>query len=823
MINESLARQVLDRLLSARKGAEVRAVLADLGDAPEVGLDQPFGAQALVWHAFGDNQSNISTIGLATKPGRSLAERITNAMDAILEERAPPSVSLPRSPRAAAQQWFGRPVTGPDDGLFRWDFAEQGYDRRVSVVLLDGDSPETPTVDVLDDGIGIDPSAFRSTILSLQSGNKITKWHVIGAFGQGGASTLAFCDYAIVVSRSSTRTDVLGFTVIRVLRLSTSYKEDSYAYLAMRDEQGDITVPSCRVGTGALQTYSTATGLRVTSLSKGTLVRHVGYRLTNLTARLSPSPGNLYHYLHYTVFDPLLPFRVVDLREGVERSELVTGSRNRLMNLVQAQRQAAGSPSADVEPGSEVQHFRPMEFVVPPGSTDPCIGIEYWVVFNFRKRKVRDREEVVLRPQSNELFVQTGHPIVGTLNGQNQGELTAQIFRELGLGMVARHTVVHIDASQADSRVRRELFSTSREGFKDGPVLEDLKRALRRMLEEDEKLSALERQLTERLAKRESEATSDEVKRRVTQLLIEAGLEQREQGPTVEAGTDTEKARVRRPRPGRPVTPAPLATLPYPSVTRFEIVAPRPCMEVAIGDSELVLVETDADAEFDRQGRLAIRSEPDLLEQAAKTPLRGGRVRWRLRPRSTATVGAAGRIIVSLTRPDGTQITDFTEYVVQEQQEEPVKKSRGVIPPFDIVPINPDDDPEKWAAAWPDLDEQADVEARESVAYKPLRVGAGITVYYSTIFRQFRDQVDSLKTNNQTVLELFRTNYEVWIGYHAILQENGKLQSGTDIEESAFEEVLELERARVARMQVRQALQVAKLQQRAMQASGDTD
>src|SRR5213075_1977281 len=104
------------------------------------------------------------------------------------------------------------------------------------------------------------------------------------------------------------------------------------------------------------------------------------------------------------------------------REELIIGSRNRLMKL---SLQKSSTETSEEEAGSEIKHYRPMEYVTPPGSTDPSIGIEYWVVFNFKKVK---KEEVTLRSQSNELYVHRGHPILGVLNGQNQGELTAKLL-----------------------------------------------------------------------------------------------------------------------------------------------------------------------------------------------------------------------------------------------------------------------------------------------------------------------------------------------------------------------------------------------------------
>ena len=66
----------------------------------------------------------------------------------------------------------------------------------------------------------------------------------------------------------------------------------------------------------------------------------------------------------------------------------------------------------------QIRHYRTMEYLVPSGSLDACIGLEYWVVFAHRKKG----DNYELRSYSNELFVQQGHPIVGTMNGQNQGD-----------------------------------------------------------------------------------------------------------------------------------------------------------------------------------------------------------------------------------------------------------------------------------------------------------------------------------------------------------------------------------------------------------------
>jgi hypothetical protein len=797
-------KSLLEALLKATANAEVRSVLDEVGDSADIGLDTPFGSLGLQWHAFGDNLSNVSSIGLGTKPGRSLTERLTNATDALLEDRAPPNVATPTSARNAAKTWFGRPISGPDDGLFKWDYSGCDIDRRISVVLLPSGNDSAPTVDVVDDGIGIRPEQFPPTILSLQGGNKINKWYVIGAFGQGGASTLAFCEYALIVSRYKHQPCVCGFTLVRVLGLNETYKEDCFGYLAIAGQNGHISVPFCDIGQEPLDLYPDARDEKTPRLAKGTLVRHFTYKLTGLSGKLGPGTGNLYHYLHASLFDPLFPFRIHDLRDRNVRQELVRGSRNRLMRLQES----------DTDSRTDIKHYRPMEYVSPLGTQDSSVGIEYWVVLSQKKQK----DGYALRAQSNELFIETGYPIIGTLNGQTQGQLSAHLLREVELGMVSRHMVIHLDATNANSRIRRELFATSREGFKEGPVLEDLKAILRKMIEEDDNLYAIERELTERIAKREAETTSEEVRRQVTKLLVEAGLQLREEGPSFGHGGDA-----KQPVPGhkrRPyLKPDPLPTLPFPQVTKFGIVSPHGALRCRINDNETVLVETDADAEFDRRGLIGIRTEPPLMEQAAKAPLRGGRIRWRLRPKGEARAGDIGKVIVTITRPDGSHIEDEVPFEVLPAMEEKAKKEKGFIPPFNIVPINPYDNQAQWNAAWPELDpDTAATPDLESVAYKPVNLNGIIHVFYSTVFGPFKAQTEKLKSETPSLSELFRTNYEVWIGYHAILQEKGRNNGIEGLEMETLEDLLETDRVRVAQMQVKQALQTANLQYQAMRS-----
>lgn len=801
-MNPDAARSLLNRLLECTESSRVRQILNELGDSDAATIDFPFGRHKLVWKPFGGTTSNLSSIGLGSRAGRSLTERVTNAIDAVLEDRAPADVSQLPSSRHAANRWYGRPISGPDSGLYSWKDMPDGFDRHIHVIMQTSDKEGAPTIDVMDDGIGLEPTRFHDTILSLQAGNKIQKRYLIGAFGQGGASALAFCDYAIIFSRARSNPTAIAFTVIRVLRLDSSYKEDCYAYLAVDAPAGEAPrVMEAPIGGLPFDLYGRFSEAKLPQLAKGTVVRHVGYRLSNLDKGLQASPGNLYHYLHFSMFDPLIPFRVVDLRAKNTKNEYVGGARNRLMSKAKQYKEQQQSEGDEDDSNVQVRQYRPMEYIVPSGTTDACIGVEYWVVLGYRKKG----EDYELRSHSNELFVQQGHPIVGTLNGQNQGEATAHLLRQINLNLLSRHMVIHVDATNADSQIRRDLFATNREGFKEGPVLDSVLALVRKILEEDETLPEIERELTERIAKREAEATKGEVKREVSRLLKESGFSVRDEG-VIDVPGRGEKRSIERERGKRPRYQEPLPTLPFPEVTRFEIVYPLDIFQLALNDTQAIVVETDADAAYDKH--IQVRAVPPMLEVATRAPLRGGRVRWRFRATQGAEADQEGEVIATLTRPDGTQLVSKVLFELAPAREKEAKKSRGQVPPFEIKPISPENS-ETWNLLWPD--DHDDPGLQSAHAYRALPAGGAITVYYSTIFTPYREVVERLKTSLPARCASFETNYAVWIGYHAILQTQHKSTEASGMTDEAIDQIQEIERQTVAKVQIRQALRTAEL------------
>src|SRR5258708_35444319 len=113
--------ELLQALLRATKPTEVYTILSEIGDSDELELDELFGKEHYQWHCFGDRETNISAIGYGSKPGRSLIERVTNGIDAMLEKRMVQGGQPPSSPMEAAGKWFGQPASTNDSGHFWWE------------------------------------------------------------------------------------------------------------------------------------------------------------------------------------------------------------------------------------------------------------------------------------------------------------------------------------------------------------------------------------------------------------------------------------------------------------------------------------------------------------------------------------------------------------------------------------------------------------------------------------------------------------------------------------------------------------------------------
>ena len=178
---------VLNQMAKALQEAVARLIAADdLSSALEAVriLER---SHACRWRAVGDREGNYGNINIGSDPGHAFVERVTNAIDAVIEREAArhlkPSrkgkVSIPASPREAVEAWFGvpggrvanlearakkgKPAAGP---------SRQALADNVVVRILDGQGRKAPSLEVRDLGIGLTSSQFPKTILSLNEQNR---------------------------------------------------------------------------------------------------------------------------------------------------------------------------------------------------------------------------------------------------------------------------------------------------------------------------------------------------------------------------------------------------------------------------------------------------------------------------------------------------------------------------------------------------------------------------------------------------------------------------------------------------------------------------
>src|SRR5437667_10645189 len=173
-------RTFLDFLLQAKNVKALEDALAKYrADAGDELSEVPVGRRP----------NDRGAIEVASDPGRSAIERVTNAQDAVLELEHQRHGGKPEclSPREAASAWLGVPEK---DGLAGLSVkGRQDLANKTIVRLEAGEGAQSRLLSVIDQGIGIAADQFATTILSLNESNKIQKHYLAGTYGQGGSST----------------------------------------------------------------------------------------------------------------------------------------------------------------------------------------------------------------------------------------------------------------------------------------------------------------------------------------------------------------------------------------------------------------------------------------------------------------------------------------------------------------------------------------------------------------------------------------------------------------------------------------------------------
>ena len=371
-------KKLFKQLLEANTAKEVTDLLETLIDNYNVS-----------WTPVGGYKDNIATINIGTDPAAGLAERITNAIDAVIElewqKQGKPTDIV--SPRTASENWFNL-----KDGKLRSidnasDKKIQELARKIKVTLRDSERENYPTVEIRDQGIGIKGDDFSKTILSLHGQNKISKLFLMGAYGQGGSTALSYNNYTIIISKPA---------------ITEKKEKAKTSWTIVRINPGNINSDKLEwfeycVDSANGQPFNVE--LEDKDFTPGTLVRHIGMDLGKYTAKMTGPTSSLWYLVHHYLFDPIIPVtisgeRKKDLNAGKIENRSIFGNNRRL-----------------TKGGGDEKNLTQYQQEVNLTFRDGKVTIYYWVLTLDGSDKPMDRIKNYCLPSQ---------PIIITFNCQKQ-------------------------------------------------------------------------------------------------------------------------------------------------------------------------------------------------------------------------------------------------------------------------------------------------------------------------------------------------------------------------------------------------------------------
>jgi len=714
--------------------------------------------QLIQWVPVGGRENNVGTIEGSADPGRSIVERITNGIDAILEKEHEKHNGKPdcRTPREAAFSWMEVPLQGLSELT---PTQRRGLSQQIAVKIQAGDGKEARLIEIRDEGIGITPENMRSTILSLNESNKIHKHYVAGMYGQGGSSTFARSKYTLIASRYGTDPRV-GFTLVRFEDLDPdTFKSGHYVYLTFK---GSV-----------LQTEQTLENFKT-----GTQVKHFGYDLSNYPSPLGPN--SVYGLLNSILFDPILPIWLDNQVHNYRR--VIKGSRNALNGAV--------DDGDENRRGPELAHSMKM-FYVNLGDWG-TIGIEYWVLV---KPEKENRNPI-------KAYVNPNKPIILTLNGQSHAEYSKLLIsKNAELPYLTQRFIGHIDCNKLTPQGKRALFVSNREDARSGVLSDLIQQEFIKALKSDDLLYLLNNEArTENIHQRDETAVQ-QMRKEVASILKIQGFDPIiSSGGAVVGGRDITDPPTPRPHPRRP-----LKIIEPKEPPTFIRILWKENEEIPFypGQRRYIRIETDANSNYhdpldSEKSKINIIPAPGLIKSCGTTPLQGGRMRIIYECASNAALGSTNKIRVELRRSGLPVLFDERPIVIVEQPPSTSPSNQISLPPFELYPIGPDD--EMWdTLLWP-------TEVND-IASSVTKENGILRIFYSTVYPKYSEKLKMFERRDEALAASFTKRYEVWLAAHSLLLEKDKLTNDLDgknvdfipTDDSTLSETFEIkERCRIA-------------------------
>lgn len=425
----------------------------------------------------GNNESNASNIDMLQDGEKGIVERITNAIDAVIEKKKKEkAISTANNVDKIVKSAFPKFYETKNNIIKGISNKNNALDasNQVIVAVNDGNKSTTPTFDIIDKGIGIDGSKFDTTILSLHGGNKIKsdKNYLIGAFGQGGSTSLSFASATIIVSKYN---EGLYFTIVQAVELK-GYKNHSYVYLT--DKNGGILSLDNDISENEnsyLKDFFNS--------ESGTFVRMVDVEITKKFRDNDVNkPRSLGDYLNTELFGVGFPVFLIENRRWYLSNEHVQnrhvyGGKLKLLTWKYYRKEYSGN--------IEIEHkgnFYKIEYYVILPSDENLWGKDSECKAVYNQINVHDK------------------PIIYTVNGQYINGENFTKLKNAGLGFLQYRLLVNIDLDYLGTE-KYKFFTTDRSKIKDSELTNGFVDKVIKNLSESETLKSLNQIIAEKSMK----------------------------------------------------------------------------------------------------------------------------------------------------------------------------------------------------------------------------------------------------------------------------------------------------------------------------------
>jgi hypothetical protein len=590
----------------------------------------------------GDRPNNIGTIRFGSDPALGLVERVTNAMDAMLDlGRLRNPGEVPSTPRDAARKWYGLRSAGLAEMT---DSERRAIGEKIKVSLEESGLARRPTVVVSDEATGVRGRDFPKTLVSLNEQNKVGQSWTMGTYGQGGAVTFGFCDATILISRR--HPDFLDGEADRV----------AWTIVQRHEDYKKQALPSFKYVVGSDNEVMTLDPSFFPQLKHGTIIIHVAYDLQGWTG---PFTTGIWQFFHAALFDPVLPFLITSHRKKDEQygSRIVIGNSARLESIEKAK--------GDLE-------------LAHRDSTALNLGDRYGsVLFNYW---------VVRRPPTSTgssdpaaAYVQPSTAVSVTLFGQRQDTEERRWIKDNAmLPFLHKNMIVQVSADDLTPVAKGELFTSTRERGTKSDIRTTIYEKLADVLRTDEELRRLNHEEKERVLLKSTSASSEKVRRRLAKFIkthlknvFKTGKASGEQG--------TGGRRKRPPggtSPPRNTSDGHLLNVP----TNLEFLARNKAIRinrgaagytwVAVNAKNGYLPAHDDDLTLTWEGQ---SSPGDSVRLTMRSKLLGGKSRWFFEADPDAPIGDC-TFKASLVTPNGVLFDELAVSVREAKPGKPQKK-----------------------------------------------------------------------------------------------------------------------------------------------------